>query len=175
MTTEQDTEIIKAIRGLEMKISDMGDLKKEMGDLKEKMEYIKKRPEERERMEDRQEDRQEERVLETRGTQYPGRNGGAYGGRNGSQVRFNLQNTTGSNTQTQGYTGRPRENQGDNLQQNNTYNNTQARGIGKCRTCQEKNKVDCYHCFKCGSEDHFARGCRKMSGNEQRLSWRGTR
>ncbi len=45
-----------------------------------------------------------------------------------------------------------------------------------CTNCQEKGVGDsCQHCFKCGSKDHYARGCRKasQSGNGQRLQTRG--
>ena len=36
-----------------------------------------------------------------------------------------------------------------------------------CAKCQETNNVNCDHCFRCGSSDHFARGCKKRqnSGN----------
>ena len=36
-----------------------------------------------------------------------------------------------------------------------------------CAKCQETNHVNCDHCFRCGSSDHFARGCKKRqnSGN----------
>lgn len=43
----------------------------------------------------------------------------------------------------------------------------------RCASCQQDDK-DCDHCFKCGSETHWAKGCRvverqKQSGNGQRL------
>lgn len=43
----------------------------------------------------------------------------------------------------------------------------------QCVACQQ-DKKDCNHCFKCGSDTHWARGCRvgerqKPSGNYQRL------
>ncbi|XP_038055448.1 uncharacterized protein LOC119727584 [Patiria miniata] len=42
-----------------------------------------------------------------------------------------------------------------------------------CRHCQQNGNGDtCDHCFKCGSSEHFARGCRtrsSQSGNEQGL------
>ena len=31
---------------------------------------------------------------------------------------------------------------------------------------------NCDHCFKCGSTDHFTRGCRRASGNGQMLCQR---
>lgn len=37
-----------------------------------------------------------------------------------------------------------------------------------CSGCFENKKEYCNHCFKCGSDSHFARGCRK-SLNERRL------
>ena len=41
----------------------------------------------------------------------------------------------------------------------------------KCTACYSASVERCDHCFKCGSSDHFARGCRKGrgSGNERRL------
>lgn len=36
----------------------------------------------------------------------------------------------------------------------------------KCDSCVATGAA-CNHCFKCGSDNHFARGCRKMSGNRQ--------
>ena len=41
----------------------------------------------------------------------------------------------------------------------------------KCSACYLAGVERCDHCFKCGSSDHFARGCRKGhgSGNESRL------
>ena len=41
----------------------------------------------------------------------------------------------------------------------------------KCSACYSASVERCDHCFKCGSSDHFARGCRKGrgSGNERRL------
>ncbi len=40
-----------------------------------------------------------------------------------------------------------------------------------CHGCRQKGKGDdCDHCYKCGSAEHFARGCRKNnSGNGRRL------
>ena len=35
-----------------------------------------------------------------------------------------------------------------------------------CSSCLESKKEYCNHCFKCGSDSHFARGCRKqLNGN----------
>ena len=41
----------------------------------------------------------------------------------------------------------------------------------KCTACYSASVERCDHCFKCGSSDHFARGCRKGRGpgNERRL------
>ena len=41
----------------------------------------------------------------------------------------------------------------------------------RCSSCVEKKEEYCNHCFKCGSESHFARGCRK-SLNGRRLPLR---
>ena len=42
-----------------------------------------------------------------------------------------------------------------------------ARNTRKCKSCEENNINQCDHCFKCGSRDHFARGCK--SGNWRAL------
>ena len=39
----------------------------------------------------------------------------------------------------------------------------------QCNSCRTACVDYCDHCFKCGSTDHFARGCRRPSGNGQRL------
>ena len=36
-------------------------------------------------------------------------------------------------------------------------------------SCTAAGVDNCDHCFKCGSTDHFARGCRRVSGNGRRL------
>ena len=41
-----------------------------------------------------------------------------------------------------------------------------------CNSCRTAGVDNCDHCFKCGSTDHFARGCRRPSGNGQRLRQR---
>ena len=46
-----------------------------------------------------------------------------------------------------------------------------------CPACKTAGKGDhCHHCFKCGGDNHFDRGCRsKPQGNESRLrqgTWR---
>ena len=41
----------------------------------------------------------------------------------------------------------------------------------RCSSCVEKKEEYCNHCFKCGSDSHFARGCRK-SLNGRRLPLR---
>ena len=42
----------------------------------------------------------------------------------------------------------------------------------QCNSCRTAGVANCDHCFKCGSTDHFARGCRRPSGNGQRLRQR---
>ena len=39
----------------------------------------------------------------------------------------------------------------------------------QCSSCTGAGVDNCDHCFKCGSTDHFARGCRRVSGNGRRL------
>ena len=33
-----------------------------------------------------------------------------------------------------------------------------------CKHCQEANSSHCNHCFLCGSENHFASGCKQTKG-----------
>lgn len=47
-------------------------------------------------------------------------------------------------------------------------NKEEKRGPRICQNCKEEKKKSCNHCFKCGSDSHFARGCRSQ-GNERRL------
>lgn len=56
----------------------------------------------------------------------------------------------------------------------NYVNNTPRQARRKCQSCQDANKDQCNHCFKCGSTDHMARGC-KQSGNGHTLSPRDRR
>jgi len=42
----------------------------------------------------------------------------------------------------------------------------------QCNSCRTAGVENCDHCFKCGSTDHFARGCRRAPGNGQRLRQR---
>ena len=42
----------------------------------------------------------------------------------------------------------------------------------QCSSCRAAGVDNCDHCFKCGSTDHFARGCRRVSGNGRRLHQR---
>ena len=44
----------------------------------------------------------------------------------------------------------------------------------QCFSCRQNNR-DCDHCYKCGSQDHFARGCRMVWGNGRGLSGRERR
>lgn len=45
--------------------------------------------------------------------------------------------------------------------------NQVGRGRRLCTKCLEAKEANCDHCFRCGSSDHFARGCKKRqnSGN----------
>lgn len=53
-----------------------------------------------------------------------------------------------------------------------TYKKPTQRQKRQCFACQQENK-DCNHCFKCGSDSHWAKGCRvrgnQKQGNQQRL------
>lgn len=52
-----------------------------------------------------------------------------------------------------------------------TYTNATAkRPKRRCVSCQQENK-DCNHCFKCGSDTHWAKGCR-VGGNQKQGNWR---
>ena len=42
----------------------------------------------------------------------------------------------------------------------------------QCNSCRTAGVDNCFHCFKCGSTDHFARGCRRVSRNGHRLRQR---
>lgn len=37
-----------------------------------------------------------------------------------------------------------------------------------CNSCKESGEK-CDHCYKCGSREHFARGCKKTQGNDKGL------
>ena len=53
--------------------------------------------------------------------------------------------------------------------------NQQVPNKGKsvsCKACQESGETNCSHCFKCGSTEHYARGCKKPQGNDRRLCLR---
>ena len=53
-------------------------------------------------------------------------------------------------------------------EQETGYKENQAGRRGRlCTKCQEAKELNCDHCFRCGSSDHFARGCKKRpnSGN----------
>ena len=41
---------------------------------------------------------------------------------------------------------------------NNAVQGTRQRGV--CHACHSNGRNDCNHCFRCGSSDHMARGCR---------------
>ena len=42
----------------------------------------------------------------------------------------------------------------------------------KCSSCTAAGVNNCDHCFKCGSTEHFARGCRRVLENGRRLHLR---
>lgn len=35
-----------------------------------------------------------------------------------------------------------------------------------CQDCEQRNISQCNHCFKCGSTDHMARGCKNVQRNQ---------
>ena len=48
-----------------------------------------------------------------------------------------------------------------------TFNNSKQKKPGAkrslCQACQDAKETKCNHCFKCGSSEHFARGCKAPS------------
>lgn len=38
-----------------------------------------------------------------------------------------------------------------------------------CQACKDSGEEKCNHCYKCGSTEHYARGCKKFQGNDRRL------
>ena len=42
-----------------------------------------------------------------------------------------------------------------------------GRNIILCKNCKDNNQTTCNHCFKCGSSNHLARGCRNPSSGNQ--------
>ena len=38
-----------------------------------------------------------------------------------------------------------------------------CRNVILCKNCKNNNRTTCNHCFKCGSSNHLARGCRNPS------------
>ncbi|KAJ8004170.1 hypothetical protein DPEC_G00156000 [Dallia pectoralis] len=51
-----------------------------------------------------------------------------------------------------------------------THPHALKQGVRGCKKCKEEGTGEkCWHCFKCGQEGHFSRGCRTMSGNAQGL------
>lgn len=81
----------------------------------------------------------------------------------------------------------PPPGQYDHFPPNQRYGNqrplstTSPRPKRRCYACQQENLEDCFHCFRCGSSEHFSAGCRmRRSGqfrgsalNEQGLPQRG--
>ena len=57
--------------------------------------------------------------------------------------------------------------------QRRSANSGYRRPNRRCQTCQQQNVPNCNHCWKCGSDSHFALGCR--AGNAQRGSGNGQR
>ena len=57
------------------------------------------------------------------------------------------------------------------MKSGNEGNQNNAKGAGNdarrrpkkptCVSCQEQGKNDCYHCYICESDEHYARGCKK--------------
>ena len=79
--------------------------------------------------------------------------------------------------------GRRRPSDGDGYRQSDGHRSSDGfstkrrtdEGPPKCQTCSDEHKETCDHCFKCGSSDHFARGCKHGPGNSRGLSGRGRR
>ena len=42
-----------------------------------------------------------------------------------------------------------------------------GRNVILCKNCKDNNRTTCNHCFKCGSSNHLARGCRNPSSGNQ--------
>ena len=42
-----------------------------------------------------------------------------------------------------------------------------GRNVILCNNCKANNRTSCNHCFKCGSSNHLARGCRNPSSGDQ--------
>ena len=51
----------------------------------------------------------------------------------------------------------------------NHWQNQRQQRKSLCDLCKSTDQQICDHCFKCGSSEHFARGCKKIQGNERRL------
>lgn len=65
-----------------------------------------------------------------------------------------------------------RDKRNDSDEQTKTFKKSTPRQRRQCIVCQQENK-DCNHCFKCGSDSHWAKGCRvgrsQKQGNGRRL------
>ncbi len=58
-------------------------------------------------------------------------------------------------------------------EQETSYKESQVGRRGRlCTKCQETNNENCDHCFRCGSSERIARGCKKRqnSGNGRWLT-----
>ena len=51
----------------------------------------------------------------------------------------------------------------------NHWQNQRQQRKHLCDSCKSSGKQVCDHCFKCGSSEHFARGCKTLQGNGRRL------
>ena len=132
--SSEDSAVLRAIKGLETKLSTVDDLKKEMIDLKEQVSYLKKRSQ-----------------------------------NNGKQTFQSRTNPNdGRESQVQELNRNDHEARPFNLQTRREHQWTR-----KCLSCHENNNHECEHCYKCGSSEHYARGCRKGSENRRGLSSRG--
>ena len=65
------------------------------------------------------------------------------------------------NTQNRNNSTKPE----DSAKSQNERGSTKARP--KCSTCKENNVAYCSHCYKCGSDNHFAAGCRQSQPRQQ--------
>lgn len=64
-----------------------------------------------------------------------------------------------------------RDRSGDSDRQARVYRKSAQRPKRQCSACQQENR-DCDHCFKCGSDSHWAKGC-KVRGAQKQGNWAG--